>query len=300
MSTGTEKSTGSGSSPSGISPAASGPAANSPAGIGPAVSDPAANMLPSGSFDGRVAVITGGGSGIGEMIAYHLAALGATTVLIGRRPEPVEAVASAVRDRGGSAHAFAADVRDRDRVEEVMAQTVERYGRIDHLVNNAAGNFRVRPEDMSPNAWNAVVRIVLDGSWHCTQTVGRHLIERGGGGSVVSIGTTPALYGGADTAHSASAKAGVLAMTKSLALAWGSHGIRLNVVTPGLTDDTGAVGQLFPDPEEYRANLAKIPVGRHANRDEIASAVTYLLSDHAGYVTGQNLIVDGGRSLGIG
>ncbi|MGP3737532.1 SDR family oxidoreductase (plasmid) [Streptomyces sp. GDS52] len=257
-------------------------------------------MLPSGSFDGRVALITGGGSGLGEMIAYHLAALGATAVLIGRRADPVEAVAAAIRKRGGSADAFAADVRDRERVEEVVTETVARYGRIDHLVNNAAGNFRVAPEKMSPNAWNAVVRIVLDGSWHCTQTVGRHVIGRGGGGSVVSIGTTPALFGGADTAHSASAKAGVLAMTKSLALAWGTHGIRLNVVTPGLTDDTGAIGQLFPDADDYQANLAKIPMGRHANRDEIASAVTYLLSDHAGYITGQNLIVDGGRSLGIG
>lgn len=257
-------------------------------------------MLPAGTFEGRVAVVTGGSSGIGETMARHLAALGAAAVLLGRRAEAVEAVAESIRRDGGEASAFAADVRDRGRVEEVMGLAVERYGRIDHLVNNAAGNFRVAPEEMSPNAWNAVTRIVLDGSWHCTQTVGRHLIERGGGGSVVSIGTTPALYGAADTAHSASAKAGVLAMTKSLALAWGHHGIRLNVVTPGLTEDTGAVSQLFPDPDDYRANLAKIPAGRHANRDEIATAVTYLLSDHASYITGQNLVIDGGRSLGIG
>ncbi|AXI81689.1 SDR family oxidoreductase [Peterkaempfera bronchialis] len=257
-------------------------------------------MLPPGSFEGRVAVITGGSSGIGETIARHLAALGATVVLLGRRPDALREVVASIREAGGSAAGFAADVRDRERVEAVLAEVVDRYGRIDHLVNNAAGNFRVAPEEMSPNAWNAVVRIVLDGSWHCTQTVGRHLIARGGGGSVVSIGTTPALFGDPDTAHSASAKAGVLAMTKSLAIAWGRHGIRLNVVTPGLTDDTGAVSQLFAAEGAYAANLEKIPVGRHANRDEIAEAVTYLLSDHAGYVTGQNLVIDGGRSLGIG
>lgn len=257
-------------------------------------------MLPGGAFDGRVAVVTGGSSGLGEQIAHHLSGLGAAVALFARRPEPLREVVTAIGAAGGVAAGFAVDVRDRDAVSGALDAVVERFGRVDHLVNNAAGNFRVRPEAMSPNAWNAVVRIVLDGSWNCTQLIGQHWIATGRAGSVVSIGTTPALYGDADTAHSASAKAGVLALTKSLALAWGQYGIRLNVVIPGLVDETGAVGQLFAAPGAYEDNLAKIPLRRHAHRDEIADAVCYLLSDYAGYVTGAHLVVDGGRSLGIG
>jgi NAD(P)-dependent dehydrogenase (short-subunit alcohol dehydrogenase family) len=165
-------------------------------------------------------------------------------------------------------------------------------------VNNAAGNFRVPPEQMSPNAWNAVVRIVLDGTWHCTQAVGRHLIERGAGGSVLNIGSTMAFQGGPDTVHSASAKAGVLAMTKSLAGAWGKHDIRLNVLVPGMTEGTGGVQALHRDEQEYDAALARIPLGRMGTKQQIAHAASYLLSDYAAYVTGTTLVMDGGRSLG--
>lgn len=255
-------------------------------------------MLPEGSFSGRVAIVTGGGAGIGEAITTELARLGATTVILGRTQEKLDAVCAAITAAGGTARGYAVDVRDRDAVEAAFASVVEEFGRIDHLVNNAAGNFRVPPEDMSPNAWDAVVKIVLYGTWNCTQTAGRHMIERGGGGSVLNIGSTMAYQGGPDTVHSASAKAGVLSMTKSLAAAWGRHGIRVNTLIPGMTEGTGGIEALHKSVMAYEEAIARIPLGRMVTKTELANAASYLLSDFAGYVTGAELVVDGGRSLG--
>lgn len=254
-------------------------------------------MLPLGSFDGRVAIVTGGGSGIGESIARELARLGAAVALVGRRQDQLEAVAATIVAEGGQSAAFAADVRDRDRVQEVVDAVTVRFGGVDHLVNCAAGNFRVAPEEMSPNAWQAVTGIVLDGTWNCTQIVGKELIARGGG-SVLNIGTTMAEQGSATTVHSASAKAGVRTMTKSLASAWGRYGIRVNVLTPGITDDTAGADVLHATAAAHREALDTIPVGRLATRREVAEAASYLLSDYAGYVTGAELVIDGGRCLG--
>jgi NAD(P)-dependent dehydrogenase (short-subunit alcohol dehydrogenase family) len=255
-------------------------------------------MLPDGTFQDRVAIVTGGSSGIGEAIATELARLGATTVVFGRSQERLDAACARIGSAGATVRGYSLDVRDRDAVDAAVASVVDEFGRVDHLVNNAAGNFRVAPEEMSPNAWDAVVRIVLYGTWHCTQAVGRHLIGRGAGGSVLNIGSTMAFQGGPDTVHSASAKSGVLSMTKSLAGAWGRHGIRLNVLVPGMTEGTGGVQALHRDEGEYAAAMARVPLGRVGSRQELAHAASYLLSDFAGYVTGASVVMDGGRSLG--
>ena len=255
-------------------------------------------MLPPDTFQGRIAVITGGGSGIGHAIAGELAALGATVILVGRRQQLLEEASRELTQQGASARGIAGDVRDPERIDAITKQVMADYGSIDVLVNSAAGNFRVSPEDMSINAWNAVVRIVLDGSWNWTQAVGRQAIAHDHGASILNIGTVGALLGGPETAHSASAKAGVVAMTKSLAGAWGQHGIRLNVLTPGITDNTPGAEILLKDPGMREKAIGEVPLGRAAVLSEMTHAASFLLRDYAAYITGANLVVDGGRSLG--
>lgn len=256
-------------------------------------------MLPDGSFAGRVAIVTGGGSGIGYAIAANLAALGAKVVVASRKQEVIDQAVADFRAAGGEAMAVRVDVRDPAQVQAMVDQVKAEYGRIDMLVNSAAGNFRVKAEEMSLNAWRAVVGIVLDGTWYCTQAVGREMIAAGGG-SILNIGTVGAFHGGPLAVHSASAKAGVLAMSRTLAVEWGRHNIRVNVLTPGATADTGAVAQLFPTEADRQRILASVPRGRLAERDEIANAAAFLLSDYADYITGENLVIDGGKWLGRG
>lgn len=255
-------------------------------------------MLPAGTFDSKVALVTGGSSGIGEAIATELGRLGATVAIMGRRQEALDDAAKRLQDAGIAVTTYAADVRDRERVDAVVADVVARHGRIDHLVNSAAGNFQVEPEELSPNGWSAVVDIVLNGTWNATQAAGREMIKSGTGGSILNIGTTAALIGGPSTVHSTSAKAGVLAMTKSLGAAWAPHGIRVNVMTPGPTEDTGAMTFLFGEEGQWEDQVEAIPLKRMLTKQEAADASVYLLSEFAGYVTGQNLVIDGGRSLG--
>lgn len=252
-------------------------------------------MLPQDTFTGRVAIVTGGGSGIGAGIALELIRLGAQVVLVGRTEDKlleIQRAGEALRP-GSAAMVYPLDVRDRDAVKGLVDHVVATYGRIDHLVNSAAGNFRVAPEDMSPNAWDAVVKIVQYGTWNFTQLVGQQLIAQGHGGSIISIGTAAAAQGGPDTVHSASAKAAVATMTKSLAAAWGAHGIRLNILVPGLTAGTPGVDILFDDPDIS----SLVPLGRMGTTTELANAAAFLLSDYGAYITGAELYVDGGRAL---
>ena len=258
------------------------------------------SMLGQGTFNDRVCVVTGGGSGIGAAIAGMLAALGGRVAVLGRQLAPLESTVAEIARAGGTGLALPVDVRDHVAVEQALTKVSQSLGPVDHLVNCAAGNFRLAPEKLSPNGWQAITRIVLDGTWNCTQVVGRALIDAGRPGSIVSLGSSKAHAGGADTVPSAAAKAGVYAMTRSLAEAWGRHGIRLNIVTPGVTLGTGAVARLFADPGALERDRNKVPLGRHTTLAEVSDAVSYLLSDHASSITGAELVLDGGRSLGIG
>ncbi|MDF5751674.1 SDR family oxidoreductase [Spongiactinospora sp. TRM90649] len=250
------------------------------------------------SLAGHAYLVTGGGTGIGASVALRLAELGASVAVLGRRKEPLDALVVEVERRGGQALAHPADVRDPAAVEAAVEAIEARFGKVDGLVNNAAGNFVAPAENLSANGWRAVVDIVLNGAWNCTSAVARRLIRDGRPGAVVNVVATYAWTGHPGTVHSAAAKAGVVSMTKTLAVEWARYGIRLNCVAPGPTETEGAGAALWGSPEERERVLSSVPLRRFASAEEIAGLTALLLSDRASYITGATLTADGGQSLG--
>ena len=259
----------------------------------------AARWLPEGTFEGRVAFVTGGGTGLGLEISRGLAQLGATVVIASRSAEHHAPLLEEARERGWPVEAVQLDVREAPQVREAAERVVRDHRRVDLLVNNAAGNFVCPAERLSTNAWRSVLGIVLDGTFHCSKYFGRAMIA-GGGGTMLNVVATYAWTGMPGVAHSASAKAGVLALTKTLAAEWARHGIRVNAVAPGPFHSAGARSNLWPDPEVERRIRERIPLGRFATRSEVAAHCLYLLSPAAGYITGGCTVVDGGLTLADG
>ncbi len=257
----------------------------------------AARWLPERTFAGEVAIVTGGGTGLGLQISRGLAALGATVVIASRKAEHHRALLDEAAERGWKVEALVLDVRETDRVRTAADGLVARHGKVDLLVNNAAGNFVCPAERMSANAWRSVLGIALDGTFYCSQAFGRAMIERRKG-SILNIVATYATTGMAGVAHSASAKAGVLALTKSLAAEWARFSIRVNAIAPGPFHSQGAAANLWPTEEAERRIREQIPLGRFGTAEEVAAHCLYLLSPACAYVTGECLVVDGGASLG--
>ncbi|MBI4362453.1 MAG: SDR family oxidoreductase [Euryarchaeota archaeon] len=256
-------------------------------------------MLPAGCLKGRTAIVTGGGTGIGRAIALTLGHLGANVVVASRKREHLEPVVKELEARGAGALAVPTDVRVMAEVQRMVAAAKERFGRVDILVNNASGNFVSPAMQLSVNGWNAVTGIVLNGTFFCSQAAGREMVRQKYG-RIVNIVSTMAWTGGPGTSHNASAKAGVIAMTKTLAVEWSPHNIRVNAVAPGPIFTEGAMQNLFPNPEVQRRLRDHVPVKRFGDPMEIANIVGLLVSDWGDYINGDVITVDGGSWLGQG
>ena len=266
----------------------------------------AARWLPPGAFQDQVAVVTGGGTGLGLELSRGFAALGATVVIASRSSEHHAAFLGEAAARGWRGEAHSLDVRDEPATRAFFDAVHARHGRLDVLVNNAAGNFVCPAERMSANAWRAVLGIVLDGTFYCSKHAARVMRKAspakpaGAGGALLNIIATYAWTGMAGVAHSASAKAGVLALSKTLAVEWAEHAIRVNTLAPGPFASDGAKANLWPSDAVEARIRASVPLGRFAERDEVAAQGLWLCSDACRYVTGANLTIDGGLSLGAG
>ena len=239
-------------------------------------------------------VITGGATGIGFETARRLGADGHAVVLASRKRQRLEEARQRLADEGVACEVAELDVRDADAVDGLFATLPD----VSAVVNNAAGNFVCPTVDMTPNGFRAVVEISLYGCFHCSRALARRLIGDGRPGAIVNMVATYAWTGGPGVAHSAAAKAGMVAFTKSVAREWGPHGIRVNAVAPGFVPTEQAVANILQGEEAQNRMRAAIPLGRFGEAVEIANVVAFLLSDAASYMTGSVVPVDGGRSLG--
>lgn len=253
-------------------------------------------MFSEGLLRGKRILVTGGGSGLGRSIAARYMSLGADVTICGRRLEMLEATTDelAAENPQGSIKAIACNVRDAAAIDAMM-DAIWQDGPLDVLVNNAAGNFVAQTERLSANAIDTVLETVLHGSAYCTVAAGRRWIDGKRPGLVLSIISLSAQMGSAFTAPSAMAKAGVLAMTRSLAVEWGRKGIRLNAVAPGPFKTEGAWERLFPEPEKIEPVERVVPVGRLGHHHELTNLCAFLASDGGAYITGECIVVDGGK-----
>lgn len=258
-------------------------------------------MFTKDTLTNKSILITGGGSGLGLAMAKRFSELGARVAICGRTEEKLKSAAKEISSDASTVLTHVVDIRDYEKVGEMMKRIVNEFGSLNGLVNNAAGNFLSASEDLSPNAFKAVVDIVLTGSFNCTQQFGKYLIENKRQGNILSIVTTYTESGSAFVLPSACAKAGVYAMTTSLATEWGMYGIRLNAIAPGLFPTEGAWSRLMPgDSSLIEKYKKKVPLGRFGNHEELANLAAFLLSDLSSYITGECVTIDGGERLQSG
>ncbi|MDF2932497.1 MAG: family oxidoreductase [Chryseobacterium sp.] len=256
-------------------------------------------MLREDALKGKVAIVTGGGSGLGKAMTKYFLQLGAKVVITSRNLEKLYGTAKELEDQtGGRVLCVACDVRNWDEVEAMKEATLKEFGRIDILLNNAAGNFISPTERLTHSAFDSILDIVLKGTKNCTLSIGKHWIDSKSPGTVLNIVTTYAWTGSAYVVPSACAKAGVLAMTRSLAVEWGKYNIRFNAIAPGPFPTKGAWDRLLPGDMKDQFDLAKKnPLKRVGEHQELANLAAYLVSDFSSFVNGEVVTIDGGEWL---
>jgi NAD(P)-dependent dehydrogenase (short-subunit alcohol dehydrogenase family) len=253
-------------------------------------------MFANDVLKGKKILVTGGGTGLGQSFTRRFVELGAEIVICGRRKEVLEDAVRQLQEVGGKAAFFVCDVRSSEAVER-MFDEIWKDGPLDGLVNNAAGNFIARTEQLSAKAFDSVLNIVLHGTAYCSLAAGRRWIAADNKGTILSIITSAAWLGRPFTVPSAAAKAGVLALMQSLAMEWGPKGIRTVAVSPGLFPTPGAWERLYPDKALADAQIKQVPLRRLGEHVELANLVSYLMSDFASYINGDCINMDGGISL---
>ena len=254
-------------------------------------------MFKEDLLKGKTIIVTGGGTGLGKSMAARFGELGANLVIASRREQVIQDAADELRKTGADVLGIPCDVRDPANVKEMVDAAKKQFGKIDVLLNNAAGNFISPTENLSAKGFKAVVDIVLNGTFNCTHAVGKEMIADGGG-SILNIVTTYAWTGSGYVVPSAAAKAGVLAITRSLAVEWAKYGIRSNAIAPGPFPTKGAWSRLAPPGLGIEKKMKnRIPLKRFGEHIELANLAAYLLSDEAGYINGEVVTIDGGEWL---
>ncbi|WP_165357692.1 SDR family oxidoreductase [Flavobacterium beibuense] len=257
-------------------------------------------MLRDNALEDKVIVVTGGGSGLGKSMTKYFIELGAKVAITSRDLEKLQTTAKELeQETGGKCLAVQCDVRHYEEVENMLQAVLKEYGKVDVLLNNAAGNFISPTERLSANAFDTIIDIVLKGSKNCTLAFGKHWIDtKQKNSTILNIVTTYAWTGSAYVVPSATAKAGVLAMTRSLAVEWAKYGIRSNAIAPGPFPTKGAWDRLLPGDLKEKFDLAKkVPLKRVGDHQELANLAAYLVSDYSAYVNGEVITIDGGEWL---
>jgi len=256
-------------------------------------------MLKDDALKGKTIIITGGGTGLGRSMGTYFLKLGANLVITSRKLDVLEQTAKEMEaETGGKVIAVACDVRKYDEVESMLRQAIDAFGKVDVLLNNAAGNFISPTERLSANAFAAVIDIVLKGSANCSLALGKYWIDKKIPGNILNIVTTYAFTGSAYVVPSACAKGGVLAMTRSLAVEWGRHGIRSNAIAPGPFPTKGAWDKLLPGEMAKKFDFRnRVPLKRVGEHQELANLAAFLVSDFSGYINGEVITIDGGEWL---